>query len=276
MIRGLVWALGWDAPAWSARSVEPARAVTGVVPALVVSVVATLSPIAAAGGGTTARQGEPATAAMAGTEDYCAGYEKTFHGEWAAAEAGASGPPVLFRIGANARGAGCYAQLNLATPSEVAPFEHTGFRARERDGAAWTLRDRPVVLEVDTARGTVVRREGRNVTRTGVLLTRPPSVGEPPPTPPAGQRARWYGKWRGRLSRLPLRVTLRFSESRTGEVIGKVSSLLMRQTFMGWFHGDMLIFRWRNRHVGLCMEPDGKAIVYNDYKGRAFRFHRRR
>ena len=54
---------------------------------------------------------------MAGTEQYCMGYERTFHGKWAAGDAGVSDPPVLFRIGANADGGGCYAQLNVMTPA---------------------------------------------------------------------------------------------------------------------------------------------------------------
>ena len=50
----------------------------------------------------------------------------------------------------------------------------------------------------------------------------------------------------------------------------------MAKTFTGRFHGEMLVFRWRNRHVGLHMEPDGDTLVYNDYKGRVFRFRRKR
>ena len=250
----------------------PARA--GIVPALVVAGAAGLSPFATAVAA-TATQGAPDSGAMAGTEDYCAGYEQTFNGTWASVEPGATGPPVLFRIGANADGAGCYAQLNLATRSGVAPYELPRFQARERDAAAWTLRYRDIVLEVDPARGSAVRRKGGAPPRSGALLALSPQVGEAPPRPPSRQRARWYGKWRGRLSGIPFRVTLRFAEARAGEVTARISSLLMRRTFMGWFHGEMLVFRWRNRHVGLRMEPDGKAIVYNDYRGRVFRFQRR-
>ena len=37
----------------------------------------------------------------------------------------------------------------------------------------------------------------------------------------------------------------------------------------------MLVFRWRNRHVGLVMEPGGDVLTYHDYKGRTFHFRRR-
>ena len=50
--------------------------------------------------------------------------------------------------------------------------------------------------------------------------------------------------------------------------------LLMAKTFTGEFHGEMLVFRWKNRHVGLLMEPDGDTLVYTDYKGRVSRFRR--
>ena len=52
--------------------------------------------------------------------------------------------------------------------------------------------------------------------------------------------------------------------------------LAMADSFTGRFHGEMLVFRWKNRHVGLVMEPAGDAVVYNDYKGREFRFRRAR
>ena len=52
--------------------------------------------------------------------------------------------------------------------------------------------------------------------------------------------------------------------------------LLMAENFTGRFHGEMLVLRWRNRHVGLRMEPGGDALAYNDYRGRVFRFRRRR
>ena len=78
--------------------------------------------------------------AMADTERYCVGYERTFHGEWeTGADRAVAGPPVLFRIGANSRGAGCYAQLNMRTPPGVAPYELPRFRARAKGGGtAWT------------------------------------------------------------------------------------------------------------------------------------------
>ena len=63
---------------------------------------------------------------MAGTEHYCTGYETTFHGAWEArdgGDGGDAGPSVLFRIGVNAGGEGCYAQLNVMTPPGVAPYE---------------------------------------------------------------------------------------------------------------------------------------------------------
>lgn len=275
MTRRPARAVGYGPPARSSRSSEAARAGAGIVPALVVAVAAGLSPFAAAAGATTAKQGAPVSPAMAGTEDYCAGYEQTFNGKWTAVEAGASGPPVLFRIGVNAPGEGCYAQLNVMTPPGVAPFELPRFRAEAGDDT-WRLRYRDTVLEIDTARGTAVRRQGEEPPQTGILLAHPPPVGEAPPPPTARQRARWYGKWRGRLSRLPFPVTLRFAESGTGEVVGRISSLLMRQTFTGRFHGEMLVFRWRNRHVGLVMEPGGDTLVYHDYRGRVHRFRRRR
>ena len=225
------------------------------------------------------------TAALAGTERYCKGYDTTFHGVWGAGKAGeaeaivaGAAPPVLFRIGVNAGGAACYAQLNVRTPPGVAPYELPRFRAKAGPGGdAWTLRYRADVLEIDAGSGRVVRREGRSVVRSGLLLLAPPPVGEPLPPPSAERRARWYGTtWRGRFPGAPFRVTLRFNESSAGRVIGRISMLLMSQTFTGRFHGDMLIFRWKNRHVGLVMEPGGDTLVYNDYRGRVSRFRRAR
>jgi len=220
--------------------------------------------------------------AMSGTERYCTGYETTFHGVWGAGEAGeaeasvaVAAPPVLFRIGLDAGGAGCYAQLNVRTPPGVAPYELPRFRARAGPGRdAWTLRYRADVLEIDVGTGRVVRREGGSVVRSGLLLPGSPPVGEHLPPPSAERRARWYGTWRGRFPGAPFRVTLRFNESFAGGVSGRISMLLMSQTFTGRFHGDMLVFQWKNRHVGLFVEPGGDTLVYNDYRGRVARFGR--
>ena len=221
---------------------------------------------------------EAEAVAMAGTEQYCIGYERTFHGAWTTGvDRAVAGPPVLFRIGANSRGAGCYAQLNMRTPPGVAPYALPRFRARAKEGGtAWMLRYREIVLDLDTKSGTAVRREGGNVVRNGILLARPPALGVSPPAPPARQRQRWYGKWRGRISGLPFPVTLRFSPAERGRVRGRISMLLMAENFTGRFHGELLVFRWRNRHVGLHMEPGGDTLVYHDYRGRVFRFRRRR
>ena len=207
---------------------------------------------------------------------HCTGYENTFHGEWPIADdARDSGPPILFRIGANAGGAGCYAQLNVRAPPGIAPYELPRFRARARGGNAWTLRYRDIVLEFDTGSATAVRREGTDAPRRGVLRDRPPPVGNALPPPSTGQRGRWYGRWRGRISGLPFPVTLRFNDSWTGEVRGRISMLLLVRSFTGRFHGEMMVFRWRNRHVGLVMEPGGDTLVYTDYRGRVYRFRRR-
>ena len=212
---------------------------------------------------------------MAGTEHYCTGYERTFHGEWTLADVEGSGTPILFRIGTNADGKGCYAQLNVMTPPGIAPYELPRFRAEARDGA-WTLHYRDIVLDLDTGHGTAVRRQGAGSPWTGVLLARPPPVGDVRTVPPARQMERWYGKWRGRFANLPFPVTLQISGSGASQVQGKISALLMAQSFTGRFHGEMLIFRWRNRHVGLLMEPGGDTLVHINYEGKVFQFHRRR
>ena len=245
---------------------------------LVAAAGALAPPLPGVAGAADPADGPAEATALAGTEDYCTGYERTFHGVWSGGgeeETGAR--PVLFRIGVNAaRGEGCYAQLNVMSPLGVAPYELPRFRAEAGGDGAWTLRYRDIVLEIDPAGGRAVRRAGSAPPRSGALLARPPRVGDAPPLAPARQRARWYGKWRGRLSGVPFRVTLRFSDAGGGRVHGRISSLLMNQAFTGRFHGEMLVFRWRNRHVGLVMEPGGHALVYNDYKGRTYRFRRRR
>ena len=132
----------------------------------------------------------------------------------------------------------------------------------------WTLRYRGRVLEVDTGRGAAVQRDAEKVTLSGVLLPGPPAIGERRPHASDQPRERWYGSWRGRFPGAPFPVALRLSGAEAGQVRGRISMLLMADTFMGWHHGEMLIFRWKNRHVGLLMEPDGDTLVYNDYKGR--------
>ncbi len=244
--------------------------------ALVLSALATgLGAAGAAEGAAAPIRPVSEAVAMVGTADYCTGYERTFHGSWRPEEVLSPGPPVLFRIGLNAGGAGCYAQLNMKTPPGVAPYELPRFRARAREDAGWTLRYRAIVLEIDPESGRVVRREGGSVVRSGVLLPRPPPVCEALPAPSAERRARWYGTWRGRFPGAPFPVTLQLTESLAGNVMGRISMLLMKQDFSGWYHGEMLIFRWKNRHVGLVLEPDGDTLVYNDYRGRLFRFRRR-
>ena len=218
----------------------------------------------------------PEAAAMAGTERYCAGYGMTFHGQWEGEEGGegGDGAAVPFRIGVNAGGEGCYAQLGVRTPPGVAPYELPRFGAEAREGGAWTLRYRETVLEVDPGSGTVVRRHGGGPARTGVLLAEPPSVEDPPPPPSAPRRERWYGRWQGRFPGVSFPIRLRLAPSEAGRVQGRISLLLMTETFTGRFHGELLVFRWRNRHVGLVMDPGGDALVYTDYKGRVSRFHR--
>ena len=222
-------------------------------------------------------------AAMAGTERYCTGYDTTFHGVWEGGGRGAAvaASPVLFRIGLNPGGTGCYAQLNVRTPPGVAPYEFPRFRAGAGPGAEpgpggdmWTLRYQDAAIEINVGSGRVIRREGAKAVRKGRLLPEPPPVGKPLPPPSAQRMERWYGTWRGRFPGAPLRVTLRFAESSAGEVMGRMSMVLMSQDFTGRFHGDMLVFRWKNRHVGLIMEPDGGHFVYNDYRGRVSRFRR--
>ena len=92
-------------------------------------------------------------------------------------------------------------------------------------------------------------------------------------------RGRWSvgtGSGGGRFANLPFPVTLQISGSGASQVQGKISALLMAQSFTGRFHGEMLIFRWRNRHVGLLMEPGGDTLVHINYEGKVFQFHRRR
>ena len=242
------------------------------------------APILAAGLGSAGAAGPahpaaPGAAAIAGTERYCAGYETTFHGEWKAGEAsaggdGAAGPPVLFRIGVNAGGEGCYAQLNVRTPPGVAPYELPRFGAEARGGGAWALRYRETVIEVDDGAGTVVRRQGGGPARTGVLLAETPAVEDPPPPSSDRRREPWYGRWEGRFPGVSFPIHLRFAPSEAGRMRGRISALLMAKAFTGRFHGELLVFRWRNRHVGLVMDPEGDELVYTDYKGRVSRFRR--
>ena len=216
----------------------------------------------------------PAAAAMAGAERYCTRYEHTFHGAWTPDEQ--EGAPVLFRVGANtgADRRGCYAQLNVMADRGIAPYELPRFRV-EKKGGVWTLRYRTISVTLDPERGTAVHRQGEGPPRTGRLLARPPPIGSVPPAPPARRMERWYGRWRGRFAGLPFPVTLRFSGAGTNEVEGRISGLLMSRSFKGRFHGEMLVFRWRNRHVGLVMEEDGDSLVHVNYRGQAYRFHRR-
>lgn len=246
-----------------------------LAPLLAAAVVAGLGPARAAAD--AAPLAVSATAAMAGTEHYCTGYETTFHGAWEAGEGGegaAAGAPVPFRIGVNAGGEGCYAQLNVRTPPGVAPYELPRFGAKARDGGAWTLRYRETVLEIDAGNGTVVRREGGDPPRAGVLLANAPTVEDPSAAPADPRRERWHGRWRGRFPGVSFPIGLHFAAFEAGRVQGRISSLLMAMTFTGWFHGEMLVFRWRNRHVGLVMDEGGEALVYTDYRGRVSRFHR--
>ena len=263
------------------RHGRPGAAAPGVriAPVLAPALAVILSGVGPAwnlGAETPPDEAVPRAAAMSGTEDYCVGYGTTFHGEWNAGGAAASGPPTPFRIGVNAGGAACYAQLGVMSSTRVAPHEVPRFRVRSRGGDTWSLRYRDFALDLDANSGSVVRRRGAEPPWTGVLLSGPPPLGAALPAPPGEQRKRWYGKWRGRLSGIPFRVTLRFAPSGAGEVRGRISSLLMNESFTGRFHGEMLVFRWRNRHVGLVMEPGGDELVYNDYKSRVFRFRRAR
>ena len=53
----------------------------------------------------------------------------------------------------------------------------------------------------------------------------------------------WYGTWHGRLSGLPTQVILESSPLGANEGRGRISSLLITQTFTGRFHGEILVFR---------------------------------
>ena len=242
-------------------------------------------PLAAAGAGSGSaaggvgaaappRTGGPAATVMAGAERYCTGYEHTFHGVWTSEDE--EGAPVLFRVGANggAGGRGCYAQLNVMERRGIAPYELPRFHVETEDGGLRTLRYRTILLVLDTERRTAVHRQGDGPPRTGSLLERPPPVGNVPPAPPARRMERWYGRWRGRFAGLPFPVTLRFSGGAANEVNGRISALLWARSFTGRFHGEMLVFRWRNRHVGLILEEGGNSLVHVNYRGEAFRFHR--
>ena len=92
---------------------------------------------------------------------------------------------------------------------------------------------------------------------------------------PPGSGSAGTGGGGGRFPGAPFPVALRLSDSgKEDRVQGHISMLLMVKNFTGRFHGEMLVFRWKNRHVGLLMEPDGDTVVYNDYKGRVSRFRR--
>ena len=229
-----------------------------------------------AGAAAPPRTDGPGATVMAGAERYCTGYEHTFHGAWT--PEGRKGAPILFRVGANtgAGGRGCYAQLNVMEGRGIAPYELPRFRVETGDGGVWTLRYRDLHVVLDTGRRTAVHRQGGGPPRAGRLLDRPPPVGNVPPAPPARRMERWSGRWRGRFASLPFPVTLRFSGAGANEVQGRISALLWARSFTGRFHGEMLVFRWRNRHVGLVMEEDGNSLVHVNYRGKVFRFHRRR
>ena len=66
----------WPVAAGSARA--------GFVPVIVAVGVVGLPPFSAAVGAATAKEGVTveAAVALADTEEYCTGYERTFHGEW--------------------------------------------------------------------------------------------------------------------------------------------------------------------------------------------------
>ena len=266
------------------RTVLPASASSLAAAALASLIAVTCGP-AGAGHGSAASAAStagpsgaspPAVRAMRGTGRYCAGYERTFHGAWTSG--GGLGAPVPFRVGAAAEGRGCYAQLDLMAPPGVAPFELPRFRAGVKD-RVWTLRYRTIVVTLDPGRGTAAYRQGNDPPFTGVLLARPPPVRDAraAPSAPAMWRERWYGRWRGRFAGVPFPVTLRLSPSDPDptEVRGRASAAFFGRTFIGRFHGRTLIFRWRNRHVGLTMEPGGDALVHVDYRGRVYRFRRR-
>lgn len=232
------------------------------------------SGLAAGDAGAFLNTADPAGAAIIGTERYCTGYEHTFHGEWT--DENPESAPLPFRVGANtdADDRGCYAQLGVMGGRNIAPYELARFRVVAGNGV-WTLSYRAIRVILDTERRTAVHRQGERPPRTGRLLAQPPPVGSIPPAPPVRRMELWYGRWRGRFARLPFPVTLRFSGAGTNEVKGRVSGLLTSRSFTGWFHGEMLIFRWRNRHVGLVMEEGGDSLVHVNYRGQVFRFHRR-
>ncbi len=215
-----------------------------------------------------------APAIMAGAERYCEGYEETFDGVWTSG----AGAPVPFRVGVAPPGAearACYAQLNVDEARRIAPYELRRYEAsRGPGGVVWTLRYRHFEVEIDPARGTAAHRRGEAEAETGVLLPVPPPVAPAPPAPSPDRAERWYGKWKGRFPGVPFPVTLRLSESGPGEVGGELSVPLLSRSFAGRFHGGMLVFPWKNRHIGFSLEPDGGTLVHVSYKGEVFRLRR--
>ena len=218
MIHGPAWRARCARRASSRRSVAAARSArVRLVPVIVAVGVVGLPPNSAAVGAATAKEGVAveAAVAMADTDEYCTGYERTFHGEWSDGAGG--GRPVLFRIGVDSGGTGCYAQLNVMTPPGVAPYELRRFRVEASGDGAWTLRYRDTVLEIDSATGTAVRRKGDEAPQPGALLAHAPAVGDSPPALSAKERVRWYGKWRGRLSEVPFRGYVAVYRVRAGD-----------------------------------------------------------
>ena len=206
-----------------------------------------------------------------GTEGYCRGYEETFQGWWKT-----EGPPVTFRVGVNNDGnKGCYAQLSVAVSDGIAPYELPRFRVSRQDGL-WSLAYRNAKVRIDPVHRTASRRVGEDATYVGTLREDALPL-QPPPTPPSEQWIRrWHGSWKGRFAKLPFAVTLRFAGSDPNRIEGRISAPFTAKTFIGRFHGEMLVFRWKNRHIGLRLEEAGDTLVHVNYRGKVFRFRRKR